>query len=580
MGNINSKTDNRWEICKDEELGNKKYLKGIEKRTGKKVTIQKFPKKKLDIKITKDHETQTIEKKFKMLITSSKLKNPFLIKYLGHFELKDNKYLVSESIKSGNLRELLNTRVQISEKEALKISHQILIGLKALFTMNLKSIELKPENIFLSEEKNIKIGDFGNFSKLSNSLILPNQKPYTAPEMHFSKENLTQAVDIWAFGCIVHEMIFGKPPLIQRKEITKTNLIDFEYKVPNDPPIQEETKKMLRNCLKQLPRDRIQIDELLAHKCFDSCREHTLGLLGSGIETMTGKFKKVERIMNKRGSILSLNLNLKHVLRSYKIIKEEKKKTDFSNNFQEIENHLNYYQDFSSFLLETSKSLEEKKNIFKQISKKTFLNENFDLILLKKAFNRSLAIRELLKTTSIENISQRNKLKSLLEKIGITANNEFSPLSITPKIWLDFINSLEGSICKKYLLEKILELEEFFDEMIQKDIKTESRLIELEGKDCFEKKKFQKLVCEKVLEFKVFYEKCEKGLRDREILKIASRLVVVYGIETYSVCFPFSDNLEKFVEQMKKRSDEDLLKFLRNFFLNLEKSVNDVIQGR
>jgi serine/threonine protein kinase len=99
---------------------------------------------------------------------------------------------------------------QFMEEEKVKnIVKQICLGLKEIHDSNIIHRDLKPENIFIDKDS-IKIGDFGISKKLSfndpycKSTV--GTYNYMAPEI-LNGEKYNNKVDIWAFGCIIYELL-------------------------------------------------------------------------------------------------------------------------------------------------------------------------------------------------------------------------------------------------------------------------------------------------------------------------------------------------------------------------------------
>ena len=72
---------------------------------------------------------------------------------------------------------------------------------------------MKPENIFIREDGQVKIGDFGISRVLAtsdgNTIKGDGGTLYYMPPEFFNKEVARFAGDIWAVGCIFHEIITG-----------------------------------------------------------------------------------------------------------------------------------------------------------------------------------------------------------------------------------------------------------------------------------------------------------------------------------------------------------------------------------
>ena len=90
----------------------------------------------------------------------------------------------------------------------------ILNGLKYLHqSMNIIHRDLKLDNIFLNEDFEVKIGDFGLATKLNFvqrfKKVACGTPNYQAPEIIQNKK-YTYAVDIWSLGCILYTLLTGK----------------------------------------------------------------------------------------------------------------------------------------------------------------------------------------------------------------------------------------------------------------------------------------------------------------------------------------------------------------------------------
>ena len=95
------------------------------------------------------------------------------------------------------------------------IMRQFLEGLEFIHEKNICHRDLKPDNIFLDDELNVKLGDFGS-SKILDGKSKKNiphivNKFYRAPELLFCHTDYTTKIDMWAAGCILIEMFTTDP---------------------------------------------------------------------------------------------------------------------------------------------------------------------------------------------------------------------------------------------------------------------------------------------------------------------------------------------------------------------------------
>lgn len=123
--------------------------------------------------------------------------------------------------------------------------YQILRGLKYIHSANVLHRDLKPGNLFINANCELKIGDFGLARTSSNSEVEFNMTEYVvtrwyrAPELLLNSADYTAAIDVWSVGCIfmelfIYEPLFpGKDYMHQLRTITKvivTNIYsNFNY---------------------------------------------------------------------------------------------------------------------------------------------------------------------------------------------------------------------------------------------------------------------------------------------------------------------------------------------------------------
>lgn len=189
------------------------------------------------------------------LIVDEKLNNVYI--FLEYFEYGDlGKYL------SGNTLE---------EKHVNNFSIQIKNGLQYLYKQNIIHRDIKPQNILVSNDKILKIIDFG----LSKSITINEEimdticgSPlYMAPEIIKTK-NYTIKSDIWSFGVIIYEMIYGYTPFRANNIYTLINSIDkYEIKFPKET-ISSNCINLLKQMLVKEPKYRINWDNLFVHCWF------------------------------------------------------------------------------------------------------------------------------------------------------------------------------------------------------------------------------------------------------------------------------------------------------------------------
>ena len=255
-----------WLLDVNKKLGEGSFAavyEGRNAKTGDRVAIKQISNSKVT-QIGQKLE-QAIEREIHVLKEVSAYDNPYLLKIYDYFESYNNRYVVLEFCDSGDLQDVLNREKRLPEERALEISYQVILGLSALLELNVCHRDMKPENIFINGNDH-KIGDFGFANQSSKFTTSLGTTLYMAPEFYTGTGDMDQAVDIWALGCIIHQMIFGEHPFDgsgQRDVVRK--VMSKNYEIPAAPRISELTANMLSRCLAKQPSARITSTELRTH---------------------------------------------------------------------------------------------------------------------------------------------------------------------------------------------------------------------------------------------------------------------------------------------------------------------------
>ncbi|KAJ1210786.1 hypothetical protein NDU88_006148 [Pleurodeles waltl] len=164
----------------------------------------------------------------------------------GDFFKMSMVYIVQEFMET-DLARLLEHGA-LTEEHAKLFMYQLLRGLKYIHSANVLHRDLKPANIFIStEDLVLKIGDFGlarivdqHYSHkgyLSEGLVT---KWYRSPRLLLSPNNYTKAIDMWATGCILAEMLTGRMLFAGGHELEQMQLI-----LETIPVVRQEDKEEL-----------------------------------------------------------------------------------------------------------------------------------------------------------------------------------------------------------------------------------------------------------------------------------------------------------------------------------------------
>ncbi|GMF02866.1 unnamed protein product [Ambrosiozyma monospora] len=132
------------------------------------------------------------------------------------FDSFNEVYLIQELMET-DLHRVIRTQ-KLSDNHCQYFIYQTLRALKALHSANVLHRDLKPSNLLLNSNCDLKICDFGlarsiasqddNFGFMTEYVAT---RWYRAPEIMLTFQEYTTAIDVWSVGCILAEMLSGRP---------------------------------------------------------------------------------------------------------------------------------------------------------------------------------------------------------------------------------------------------------------------------------------------------------------------------------------------------------------------------------
>ncbi|CAM6089012.1 unnamed protein product [Calypogeia fissa] len=137
---------------------------------------------------------------------------PFIVNLLGSCQDSSCVHLVLEYVCGGEFFTYLRSTGRFDENTTRFYAAQVLVSFEYIHNMDIIYRDLKPENMLLDQDGNIKIADFGFAKKIDRrTFTLCGTPDYLAPELILNKGH-GKPVDWWAFGVLVFEMLAGYPP--------------------------------------------------------------------------------------------------------------------------------------------------------------------------------------------------------------------------------------------------------------------------------------------------------------------------------------------------------------------------------
>src|SRR3989338_3870078 len=176
-----------------------------------------------------------------------------------------------------DLASLINKkRTSITQEQVSSWALQILLALKHIHSLGILHNDLKPDNIFVSNDGFITLFDFGLATKGRHNSC-SGTFPYMAPEI--CREQ-TEKSDMWSLGVTLFELLTGGSRPFPGN--SRTEVVEAIHKNPS-PQLLEENFGILGNLVNQLlsknPDARPSADELLRTPYFQNVAQQFLNVL-------------------------------------------------------------------------------------------------------------------------------------------------------------------------------------------------------------------------------------------------------------------------------------------------------------
>ncbi|TDD17937.1 serine/threonine protein kinase [Kribbella turkmenica] len=148
--------------------------------------------------------------------TAAMVKDPHVVAAYDFGQQDGNYYLVMELVEGRSLAHELALRGPLEPERAVDVVRQAAAGIAAAHRRDIVHRDIKPANLLIDADGTVKVADFGIARFVTDPpTSVPGQvlgtSLYLAPE-RARGEPATGASDVYALGCVLYQLVTGRPP--------------------------------------------------------------------------------------------------------------------------------------------------------------------------------------------------------------------------------------------------------------------------------------------------------------------------------------------------------------------------------
>lgn len=163
------------------------------------------------------HDQNIVDRFQREIQIMERLKHPHIVQHYGGGLMDGQFFYAMQLLNHGSLKDRLTQYGPLAWPQAAAFAAQIASALQHAHNHGIIHRDLKPSNLFFADDGRLILGDFGiardtHDADITADGITVGTYAYMSPEQICADAAITGKADLYSLGCVVYEMLTGKPP--------------------------------------------------------------------------------------------------------------------------------------------------------------------------------------------------------------------------------------------------------------------------------------------------------------------------------------------------------------------------------
>ena len=165
------------------------------------------------------HDENIVDRFQREIAIMERLNHPHIVRIYGGGLIEGQHFYAMQLLNHGTLKDWLHKYGPLPWLQTAAFTAQIASALQHAHNHGIIHRDLKASNLFFGEDGRLILGDFGiardtHEADVTADGITVGTYAYMSPEQICADKNITGQADLYSLGCVIYEMLTGKPPFL------------------------------------------------------------------------------------------------------------------------------------------------------------------------------------------------------------------------------------------------------------------------------------------------------------------------------------------------------------------------------